>query len=60
MHKPLYRVRKGSLIAGVCTGCSRYFGVPVSLVRLIWILITLTAGAGLLLYLILALFLPAK
>jgi phage shock protein C len=40
------------MIAGVCGGIAVYFDVDPTLVRVIWVLITLLAGFGILLYLI--------
>jgi phage shock protein C len=51
--KKLVRPREGRVIAGVAKGLSEYFGVDVTIVRLIWILLLLPGGIpGLLLYII--------
>jgi len=34
---------KGKKIAGVCAGFARYMGVDVTLVRVVWLVIALTA-----------------
>jgi phage shock protein PspC (stress-responsive transcriptional regulator) len=36
-HKRLVRVREGRQIAGVCKGVAQYFGLDVSLVRIVWL-----------------------
>lgn len=48
----LVRVRAGKKIAGVCAGFARYLDVDVILVRIVWLAITLTAGVGLIAYLV--------
>ncbi len=39
-----YRVDENKMIAGVCTGLSRYFDIDVTLVRLLWVFATLASG----------------
>jgi phage shock protein C len=46
----LVRVREGKKIAGVCAGFARYLNLNVTLVRIVWLVITLTAGVGLIAY----------
>ena len=48
----LFRVREGKKIAGVCAGFARYLDVDVILVRIVWLVVTLTAGVGLIAYMI--------
>lgn len=48
----LVRVRAGKKIGGVCAGFARYLDVDVILVRIVWLAITLTAGVGLIAYLV--------
>ena len=47
-------------IAGVCAGVAKYFGFDVKMVRIVWILAVIFAGAGLLAYLILWLLMPVE
>jgi phage shock protein PspC (stress-responsive transcriptional regulator) len=50
--KVLVRRLNGRMLAGVCAGVSDYFGVDVTLVRLIFAVVCVfTAGAGVLAYL---------
>jgi phage shock protein C len=52
-QKVLVRSRKGRMLAGVCAGIADYFGIDVTLVRLILAVICVfTAGAGVLAYLV--------
>ena len=51
-NKVLVRSRDGRMLAGVCTGVAGYFGVDVTLVRVLWAVVSaLTGGAGVLAYL---------
>ena len=50
--KRLTRSRKDKKVAGVCGGVAMYFNIDPTLVRLLWIFLTLVGGAGILLYLI--------
>jgi phage shock protein C len=50
--KVLVRSRKGRMVAGVCAGLADYFGMDVTLVRVIVAVIAIiTGGLGLLAYL---------
>jgi phage shock protein C len=48
----LRRPRDGRMIAGVCAGVARYFGLDVALVRIIAVLLAVFGGSGILLYVI--------
>jgi phage shock protein PspC (stress-responsive transcriptional regulator) len=51
--KVLVRSRKGRMVAGVCAGLAEYFGMDVTLVRVLVAVITvITGGAGVLAYLV--------
>ena len=57
--RPLQQVSEGALISGVCQGLARYLGVDVTLVRVIAVLLLfVSGGAMVLVYLILMLLLP--
>ena len=58
--KRLVRIRQGRMVAGVCTGLGRYFGVDVNLVRLAFGVLTIFYGLGILLYLIAWVILPEE
>lgn len=50
--KRLIRTRKGRLVAGVCSGLAEYFGVDATVVRLVFVALTVvTAGFFALVYL---------
>ena len=43
----LYRSKRNRIIAGVCGGIGEYFKIDPTLIRLLWLLISiLSAGAG--------------
>jgi len=46
----LIRVKNGRLVAGVCTGLAAYFKVDVTLIRLVFGVVTFVWGLGALLY----------
>ena len=56
--KKLYRSRTERWFAGVCGGLGNYFGVDPTLVRVIFVILSLTFGSGLLIYLVLWLIIP--
>jgi phage shock protein C len=58
--KRLVRIRQGRLVAGVCTGLGRYFGVDANLVRLAFGVLTVFYGLGILGYLIAWVILPEE
>ena len=61
MEKKLYRSTTDKKLAGVCAGLSKYFTIDVTLVRLIWAIVTLcTVGTGILAYVICALLIPEE
>ncbi|SCC00781.1 PspC domain-containing protein [Weissella bombi] len=56
----LYRSTNHRVFAGVLGGLAERFGWNVTLLRIIWILLTLSPFPGLVIYLILWLLLPEK
>ncbi|HEX7434425.1 MAG TPA: PspC domain-containing protein [Anaerolineaceae bacterium] len=56
-HK-LFRCENDKMIAGVCAGLAEFFGLDVSLVRLVAVLLALLGGHGLLVYAILWIVVP--
>ncbi len=59
-EKRLVRVEDGKMIAGVCTGLAKYFGVDATIIRIIFVLLGLFAAGGVLLYLILWAVMPVE
>lgn len=58
MRSRLVRSRRDAVIAGVCAGLGEYFQIDPVVVRLVFVLITLTSGIGFLLYPILWIIMP--
>jgi phage shock protein PspC (stress-responsive transcriptional regulator) len=56
--KRLTRSTTNKKIAGVCGGLAEYFDLDPTLVRVVWLLLVLFAGTGVLAYLILWIALP--
>ena len=56
--KKLRRSTKDKKILGVCGGFAQYFDIDVTIVRIIFLVLLLGAGSGLLAYLICALVMP--
>ena len=60
-NKKLYRSRSNRMICGVCGGLGTFLGVDATVVRVLYAVISLLAGAGflgLVLYFILAVIIP--
>lgn len=49
-RKRLVRPRQGRKIAGVCMGFAEYFDLDVTLVRLVWLILSVVTVIGLLSY----------
>jgi phage shock protein C len=62
VKKRLYRSKKERMIAGVCGGIAEYFDMDPTLIRLLWVLITIFTGfaAGVLAYIIAWIIVPEK
>ena len=59
MEKKLYKVRDKKMISGVCSGMAEYFGFDVTLVRLVWALLTIFFfGTGVIVYIVCAIVIP--
>jgi phage shock protein C len=58
--KKLKRSRSESMIAGVCGGLGEYFGIDPTLIRLVFVLLALLGGHGVLIYLILWIVIPRQ
>jgi phage shock protein PspC (stress-responsive transcriptional regulator) len=56
----LARPRRGRVIAGVCAGLARRFGVSPWLVRLLFVISCLLPGPQILLYLVLWIIFPSE
>jgi phage shock protein PspC (stress-responsive transcriptional regulator) len=59
-NPPLRRVREGAMIAGVCGGIARWLGWDPTIVRLLYVVLSIASAAfpGVLIYLLLWLIMP--
>lgn len=60
MPERLYRSRTERVLFGVAGGMARYFRLDPSIVRLLWVLLVLAGGAGILLYIVAAFVIPEE
>jgi phage shock protein C len=51
-QRRLYRSQTNKVIAGVCGGLGEYLNVDTTVVRLLWILLTLMGGSGIIVYIL--------
>ena len=58
-RKRLYKSRNNKMICGVCAGIADYFNIDPSIVRVLWAVLALAAGTGVLAYIACAIILPA-
>ncbi len=56
--KKLTKSRTDRKLCGVCGGFAEYLNLDPTVVRLIWVLLAIAAGSGVLAYLIAALIMP--
>jgi phage shock protein C len=62
MSKPLMRVRQGALVAGVCGGIAKWLGWDPTIVRVVYVMLTLLSAAfpGIILYILLWILMPLE
>ena len=60
VEKRLYRSRDNRVIAGVCGGVAEYFNIDPTIIRIIWVVIGLTYGAGILAYILASIIIPNR
>ncbi|HHV98271.1 MAG TPA: PspC domain-containing protein [Clostridiaceae bacterium] len=60
MEKRLYRSKSNRVLAGVCGGIAEYFNIDPTIVRIIWVVIGLTYGAGIIAYIIASIIIPDR
>lgn len=60
MKKKLTKSQKNKMAAGVCGGIAEYFNIDATIVRLLFVIVALLKGMGLLFYLIAAVLIPSK
>ena len=58
MKKKLYKSNTNKMICGVCGGLGEFFGIDPTIIRLIWAILALLGGTGIVAYLIAAVIIP--
>ena len=58
MNKKLYKSSTNKMICGVCGGLGEFFGIDPTIIRLIWAILGLLGGTGIVAYLIAAVIIP--
>ncbi|HLF15302.1 MAG TPA: PspC domain-containing protein, partial [Bacteroidota bacterium] len=56
----LYKSRRIRMIDGICGGIAEYFGVDVTIIRLLFVLLGFMGGTGLLVYIAAMIIMPAN
>ena len=56
--KKLYRSRNDKMLAGVCGGLGDFLGLDPTMVRLMFVLLAILGGHGVILYLIMCIIVP--
>jgi phage shock protein PspC (stress-responsive transcriptional regulator) len=59
-EKKLQRSVANKQVAGVCAGLAQYFDIDVILVRVLFVLLALAGGPGVLIYIILWIVMPEE
>ncbi len=58
--KRLYKSSDDKMLCGVCGGIARYFNIDSTLVRLIFAILGITGGSGVLAYIIAVIIIPSE
>jgi phage shock protein C len=60
MEEPrkLYRSRTERMVAGVCGGLAEYFSVDTTVIRVLFLVLTLFGGSGLVVYVVMWILVP--
>lgn len=58
MAKQLYRSKHNRLVSGVCGGIAEYLDMDPTLIRLVWVIITMMGGIGFIAYLVSVVIIP--
>ena len=60
MGKRIYKNREKKMLCGVCAGLAEYFDIDPTIVRVLWAVVSLGYGIGLLAYIVCAIVFPDK
>jgi phage shock protein C len=56
----LYRSRTNRKVAGVCGGLAQYFNTDATLIRVLFVVLALLGGPGIVIYLLMWIFVPEE
>ena len=59
-NRKLYRSRRNRIFLGICGGIGEYFGIDPTVVRVLWAVVSLLWGFGILLYIACMIIIPRK
>jgi phage shock protein C len=59
-NQRLYRSQNERMLAGVCGGLGKFFGIDPTIMRLIFVVLALMGGPGLLIYIIMWIVVPEE
>ena len=59
-RKKIYKIEEGKKIFGVCGGIAEYFNIDPVIIRVIWGILALAYGTGIIAYLVCAFVFPNK
>jgi phage shock protein C len=57
-NKRLVRLNDDKMVFGVCSGIAYYFDIDPVIVRLLFVLLTVAGGNGIIIYLLMAILMP--
>ena len=60
MSKRIYKNREKKMLCGVCAGLAEYFDIDPTIVRVLWAVISLGYGIGVIAYILCAVIFPDK
>jgi phage shock protein C len=58
--RKLYRSKTNRQVAGVCGGLAQYFNMDVTLIRVLFVLLAVLGGSGIVLYLAMWIIVPKE
>jgi phage shock protein C len=58
--KKLYKSRTDKKIDGVCAGIAKYLNLDPTIIRLLWIIMVVAAGSGVLAYILCMIIMPVE
>lgn len=59
MTKKIYRSKSNRIISGVCGGLGEYFNIDPNIIRLFWLLLSIsTSGGGIIAYIVCSIVIP--